>query len=40
MKYRIIMLFLLPFVSSGCHHQYNLNNTPADSNIIRGKGNI
>ena len=28
MEYRIIMLFLLPSVSSGCHHQYNFN-TPA-----------
>ena len=28
MKYRIIMLFLLPSVLSGCHHQYNFN-TPA-----------
>ena len=28
-KYKIITLFLLPSVSSGCHHHYNLNNTPA-----------
>ena len=28
MKYRIIMLFLLPSVSFVCHHHYNLNNTP------------
>ena len=27
MKYRIIMLFLLPSVSFVCHHHYNLNNT-------------
>ena len=28
MKYRIIMLFLLPSISFVCHHHYNLNNTP------------
>ena len=28
MKYRIIMLFLLPPVLFVCHHHYNLNNTP------------